>query len=441
MRALAAVACLWCVATMPVQAQVFHPETATLKNGLQVVVLPNHRVPVITQMLWFKAGAAYDLPGASGIAHFLEHLNFKGTKNHPEGEYSRIISHMGGQENAFTSYDYTAYYASFGKKNLETVMALEADRVKNWTVTDAQVNAERKVILKERQQTVDNDPIARFWEKVNNTLYDDHPYHRPVIGWKNEIEKLDRAVAEKYHQTYYAPGNAVLILSGDITWAEAKPLVEHYFADWKSFATPQTPFKDSAPPNETQHIDERSSQVRETLWSSHYLVPPARPETIAQSDALLVLSKILGDSRIGRLYRRLVVTDTLATAASCGFDPIAVGPAHWSITVTPRPGVDTQTIEKTVTEEIERLRQDGVTEDEVKDAAQALQVEAIYARDAVTGPAMMVGRALVSGLDTATIEAWPQRMQHVTREAVMAQANRLFAAPPRVIAVLRPEAK
>ena len=423
------------------QAQVFHPQTATLANGLQVIVLPNHRAPVVTQMLWYKAGAAFDPQGASGIAHFLEHLNFKGTKNHPEGEYSKIISHLGGTENAFTSYDYTAYYATFGKQHLPIVMAMEADRLQNWKVTDAQVAAERKVILKERQQTVDNNPVVRFWEKVHAMLYGDHPYHRPVLGWKNEMEKLDRAVAEQYHGMYYTPGNAILVLSGDVTLDEVRPLIDKNFGPITSRTVTSPRFEMPQAPAETMHLHERSAQVRETVWSQHYLVPPARPQNIATSDALLVLNKILGDSRTGRLYRRLVVKDKIATSASAHLDLINVGPADWSITVTPQPGVDTNRIAQAVKDEIHMLLDKGVTKDEVQDATQALEIESVYARDAVTGPAMIVGRALVSGLDVATIEDWPRRMRRVSAKGVNEQAKHYLSQPPRLTAVLSPEVK
>jgi zinc protease len=427
--------------TASAQAQLFYPETATLDNGLQVVVLPNHRAPVITQMVWIKAGGTSDPWGVSGVAHFLEHLLFKGTKTRTDGEYSKIISRMGGTENAMTSYDYTAYYASFGAQNLETVMALEADRFANWQVTDAQLAVERDVILKERQQTTDNKPIARFWESVSAKLYPNHLYQRPVIGWRAEMEKLDHKAANDFYRTYYNPRNAVLVLSGDITLAKVLPLAKKYFGPIAGHELPLRHDTDIPPLDGAQHLQMASPLVKEVIWSQHYLVSPARPETIVQSDALLILSKILGDGRTGRLYRRLVIRDKIANSADISFDPIAVGPVRWSILVTPEPKADLKKIEGIVHEEITRLLKDGVTDTEVKNATQGLEIETTYARDSVTGPAMIVGEALVSGLDLATVENWPQRMRNVTKDAVMLVAKELLSQQPRLTAVLLPEAE
>jgi zinc protease len=425
--------------TPSAQAQLFHPETAILDNGLQVVVLPNHRAPVITQMVWIKSGGTSDPWGVSGVAHFLEHLLFKGTKTRADGEYSKIISRMGGTENAMTSYDYTAYYASFGAQNLETVMQLEADRFTNWQVTDAQIAAERDVILKERQQTTDNRPVSRFWESVGAMLYPNHPYQRPVIGWRAEMEKLDHKAANDFYRTYYNPRNAILVLSGDITLDKALPLARKYFGPIAGHDLPARLNTDIPPLDGTKHLQMTSPLVKETIWSQHYLVAPVRPETIAKSDALLILSKILGDGRTGRLYRRLVVRDKIATSADVGFDPVTFGPSRWSILVTPEPTTDLRKIDATVQEEIARLLKDGVTDAEVKNATQGLEIETTYARDAVTGPAMIVGEALVSELDLATIESWPQRMRNVTKEAVMQAAKELLSQQPRLTAVLLPE--
>lgn len=437
-RLVVAVALL---ATSPATAQVFSPQTTTLPNGLQVVVLSNARAPVVTHMLWIKAGAMNDPWGHSGIAHFLEHLMFKGTKKYPEGMYSKIISRMGGQENAFTSYDYTAYYATVAKEHLPQVMALEADRLQNWQVTKAQVDAERQVILKERQQTIDNQPIARFWEQVNAALYPNHPYQRPVIGWKNEMETLGYDVATKFFNDYYTPSNAILVLSGDTTLDEVRPLLAKTFA--KVPARPAAVKADWQVPTPSvkKIVRMTSPQVQETIWSRHYLVPPPRPTTIADSDALLVLSKIIGDGRTGRLYRRLVVKDKIANSASAAYDASSLGPAHWSLTVVPKQQIPLKKIRAVIQDEVHQLLQKGVTAQEVKDATQSLKIETVYARDSVSGPANIVGRALASALDLNTVERWPQRMDHVTVAAVNKAAHALFENENALTAILQPERK
>ena len=427
--------------TASAQAQLFYPETAMLENGMQMVVLPNDRAPVITQMIWIKAGGTSDPWNRSGAAHFLEHLFFKGTKNHAEGDYSKIISRMGGTENAMTSYDYTAYYATFGAQHLDEVMALEADRFANWQVTDAQVSTERDVILKERQQTTDNKPLARFWEHAYAALYPNHPYQRPVLGWRSEMEKLDRTQVEDYYRTYYTPQNMILVLSGDITLAKSQPLAEKYFGKLAHRDVPARLSPAVPPLAGEQNLTMTSPLVQEAIWSRHYLTDPARPETIAQSDAQIILAKILGDGRTGRLYRRLVVKDKIVTSADINFDPVTFGPARFSIIVTPEPNVALDKIVATVDDEVNRLLKDGVTELEVKNATQGLEIETTYARDSVMGPAMIVGEALVSGLDLQAVESWPQRIRAITKESVMQAAQDILPHAPALTAILLPEKK
>lgn len=428
------------LAAMPVRAQVYSPQSAMLDNGMQIVVLPNHRAPVVTHMIWYKSGAMDDPWGKSGIAHFLEHLMFKGTEKHPEGDYSRLISRMGGTENAFTSTDYTAYYAIIGRTHLEEIMALESDRMQNWRVNDKQVAVERDVILKERQQRTENDPVSAFFEQVNTVLYPNHPYQRPVIGWRHEMQGLNRTDAETYVRTHYAPNNAILVLSGDIELPEAKKMAEKYYGPIPARKIAPRSVARAMPVDAMRVLEKSSPLVRETIWSRHRLVSAARPGRIAKSDALLVLVKILGDNRTGRLYRRLVVQDKIATSASISFDPQGYGPRRLSIVVTPVPGVDRAVLAKAVDEEIAKVTSDGVTEKELRQATGSLETEIAYARDSVSGPAFAAGAALASGLDLNTIEAWPARMQSVTRDGIHAAAKNIFANKTDwVTAILTPE--
>jgi zinc protease len=425
---------------LPVHAQVFLPETTTLKNGMQVVVVPNHRAPVVTQMLWFKTGAINDPWGKSGIAHFLEHLMFKGTKNHAEGDYSKIISHMGGEENAFTSYDYTAFYATVGKEHLPEIMDLESDRLANWQVTDDQVKKELQVILKERQQRIENDPVSAFFEEVDGLMFANHPYQRPTIGWRAEMETLNRDDAVKYHDTYYAPNNVILVISGDITLKEIQPFLDKYYAPIPAKNVPDRVSPIVPELKSMRRVTENSPLVKERLWSKHFIVPAARPETIAQSDAMTVMTKILGDGRTGRLYRRLVMKEKLANAASVGFDSTSYGPARLSIAVTPTPDADLNKIEAIVNDELQKIAMEKVTPDELQKATQGLEVASVYARDSVTGPAMIIGESLVDKLDIKTIEAWPKRMHNITAAQVQEQAKTLWQKnDASVIAILLPE--
>ena len=191
--------------------------TFTLDNGMQVVVIPDHRAPIVTHMVWYKAGAADELPGESGVAHFLEHLMFKGTKDHPEGEFSKVVNSVGGDENAFTSDDVTAYHQTVAKQYLPLMMEFEADRMANLILNDAVVATERDVILEERRMRIDNEPAAQLSEAVRSTLYQNSRYGVPTIGWPDEMAKLDLGAALSWYNRYYTPNNAILIVAGDVT--------------------------------------------------------------------------------------------------------------------------------------------------------------------------------------------------------------------------------
>ena len=217
------------VLALPGQAQVFNPATYELDNGMQVVVVENHRAPVVTHMVWYRAGAADEPAGKSGIAHYLEHLMFKGTKTRAPGEFSQIVANLGGRENAFTSQDYTGYFQTISPENLETMMELEADRMTGLVLTDEIIEPERKVILEERRSRTENSPRALLSEQVGAATFLNHPYRLPVIGWSHEIETISRADLEAFYSTWYAPNNAVLVVSGDVDADAVYQLARKYY--------------------------------------------------------------------------------------------------------------------------------------------------------------------------------------------------------------------
>src|SRR3982751_6396714 len=198
----------------------------TLDNGLDVVVIPDRRVPVATHMVWYKNGSADDPLGQSGIAHFLEHLMFKGTERHPAGEFSKVVSSLGGQENAFTSFDYTAYFQRVAREHLKTMMEFEADRMTNLLLEESVIGPERDVVLEERRMRVETDPAAQLSEAMAASLFVHHPYGTPIIGWMHEIEGLNRDHALDYYRRFYTPENAILVVAGDVTGDEVRRLAE-----------------------------------------------------------------------------------------------------------------------------------------------------------------------------------------------------------------------
>ena len=271
------------------EAKTFNAETFTLENGLQVVVLPNHRAPVVTHMIWYKFGAADEKPGESGVAHFLEHLMFKGTPKVPDGKFSTTIKKLGGTDNAFTSHDYTGYYQNVPREHLAKAMEMESDRMMNLVLKEEQIASEREVIIEERRQRVDNTPQAKFQEQLMTALFVNHPYSTPIIGWLHEMKELTREEVLSYYNIWYAPNNAILIVSGDVTAAELKPLAEKYYGALPVREVPQRLRPRPAPIVAEHQIIMQDPRIGQPSASKHYRVPHGR-------EAMEVLAQILGGS-------------------------------------------------------------------------------------------------------------------------------------------------
>ena len=249
------------------EAALFNPETFTLDNGMQVVVVTDRRAPVVSHHVWYKVGSADSPPGKSGLPHFLEHLMFKGTENLAPGEFSEIVARNGGNENAFTGSDYTGYYQTIARDRLELVMEMEADRMTNLVLDDAAVLPERDVVLEERSQRVDNDPGSRLAEQLNAAQYLNHPYRLPVIGWRHEMESYTREDALDFYRTWYAPNNAVLIVAGDIDAEELRPLAERYYGAIPRRDVPERVRVQEPPQQAAREVELIDPRVRQPSWS------------------------------------------------------------------------------------------------------------------------------------------------------------------------------
>jgi zinc protease len=423
-RISAALAVLIIASAGLAQAKVFDPRTFTLANGLQVVVVENHRAPVVTHMVWYRCGAADEKPGKTGIAHFLEHLMFKGTKTMPPGAFSAQVARYGGDENAFTSSDYTAYFQSVAVERLEDVMRLEADRMANLVLTDKEVLPERDVILEERRQRIDNEPGARLSEMMRAGLFLNHPYRMPIIGWENEMRGLTTADALDWYGHWYAPNNAILIIAGDVTLEQVRPLAEKYYG---VIARRDVPMRDR-PQEPAQWAPRRvtleSAEVKRGQWSRQYQAPSYRTGPKEDVYALELLAEILGGNTTSRLYRRLVVDGRIAASTGAYFDSDTYDHGTFGFYAVPLPGSDAATVEKVIDEELARLLRDGVSDAELAAAKKALLSDAIKARDSIAGPARIIGASLSTGSTIEDIEAWPDRIQAVTTDQVkIAAAN------------------
>ncbi len=425
--------------TAPAPAAVFNPETFTLANGMQVVVITNRRAPIISHWVWYKVGAADDPAGKSGIAHFFEHLMFKGTKTLAPGEFSKIIARNGGRDNAFTAQDYTAYFQKIARDRLELVMRMEADRMVNLILGDAEVLPERQVVLEERRSRTDNDPSSQFSEQMTAAQFLAHPYGRPIIGWAHEIAELDTADALAFYRRYYAPNNAILIVAGDVTAKQLRPLAEKYFGVIPARPVPPRMRPQEPPQLAARRVTMLSPRVREPSWSRSYLAPSQNRGETRHAYPLLVLTEIFGGGMTSRLFKSLVVEQKLATSAGTYYDDVNVDHSRFYISATPRIGTSLEDLEAAVDAEIKRLLEGGVTADEVRRAKARSHAEAIYARDSLYRAVRAFGSALTAGISVAEVEAWPERIDAVTVEQVNAAARHVLKARGSVTGILKPE--
>ncbi len=418
---------------------VFNPETYTLSNGMQVVVVTNRSAPAVVQMVWYKVGAADEPRGQSGIAHFLEHLMFKGTKYTPPGEFSKIVARNGGTDNAFTSQDFTAYYQKVARSKLELVMKLEAERMTKLVLTDKEVLPERDVVLEERSSRTDNSPAAQLFEAQQTALYLNHPYRHPVIGWEHEIRELSTENALRFYKKFYAPNNAILIVSGDVSLEEIKPLAEKHYGSISVGA--EIVRTRSAEPKHraARRVSLSSAQVRQPSLSRIYITSCYRTAQKREAYALQVLAEILGGGTRSRLYRSLVLEQKKAISASVWYNPTALDYGEFGISVTPRDNLSLAQIERALDRELLEIKTKSISADEIKRAAKKLTAEAVYARDSLMAAPNIIGRALTTGQSIEDLEEWPERIMSVRVSDVVAAANKTLVLRNSVTSLLTPK--
>ena len=419
--ALAATAPTGSVATA-IGPQITH---FVLANGLEVVVIPDRRAPVVTHMLWYRVGSADETPGKSGLAHFLEHLMFKGTAKNPSGRFSQVVATIGGQENAFTSADYTGYFQRVPRDKLKSMMEFEADRMTGLVLTDEAVRPELKVVLEEQNMRVANNPSARLGEQMDAALYLNHPYGRPVIGWRHEIEQLDREGALEFYRRFYSPNNAILVVAGDVTVDEVRTLADETYgkvprvAEIKARLRPQEPA--SQAPRTVTLADPR---VTQPSVSRYYLVPSSTTAGPGESEALDVLAHILGRGSNSRLYQALVIGKGIAVNAGASYDGTAVDATRLSVYGTPKPGTSLPQIEEAIDAVLADIIDKGVTGEELERSKSRMIADAVYANDSQRMMAQWYGASLATGATIEQVRTWPDRIRVVSAEAVRDAARR-----------------
>lgn len=412
----------------------------TLPNGLQGVVIEDHRAPVVTQMVWYRVGAADEPPGQSGIAHFLEHLMFKGTESRGEGEFSRIVAENGGDENAFTSYDYTAYFQRIAADRLDLVMGMEADRMANLAPDPDGVISERGVVLEERRQRVENTPGGSFDEQLQAMLYLNHPYRHPVIGWRQEIEGFSREAALAFYRTHYGPNNAILVVAGDVDPAEVERLAERHYGP-----IPAVPVPPRVRPQEPDAVGARrlvvgDERVRQPRLERLYPAPQRRPGDQAEAAALTLLAELMGSGITSMLSRELELGQGIAVRTGAHYSGLGVDAQAFSLDVVPKPGVALEVAEAALDALLARTLAEPPDAAALERIKTRLRASEVYQRDSQQGRAHRYGAALAVGLSVEDIEAWPAALQAVTPADVQAAARAVFRPEAAVTGWLTPRA-
>jgi zinc protease len=410
---------------VPLSAQAADPTIYTLPNGLQLLVLEDHRAPVVVHMVWYRVGSADEPRGHSGIAHFLEHLLFQGTETLAPGELSKVVSANGGSDNAFTSWDYTAYFQRIAADRLELVMSMEADRMRNLKLTEEDVATERSVILEERNQRTDSDPGALFSEQMRAALYQNAPYNIPIIGWRHEMEQLSRQDAFDMYARFYAPNNAIVIVAGDVEPEAVKALAEKHYGPLK----PTEGLTERTRPQEPPQLAERrlsmtDARVAQPYVIRNYLVPERDAGDQKTAAALTMLAELLGGNpATSVLGRKLQFDSQTAVYSSAFYSDVSYDDTVFSLIVVPAEGVTLAEAEAALDAAVAGFIEQGIDDGQWERIRMQLRAARIYADDDISSQARTWGAALTSGLTPADVLAWPDTLQAVTKDEVLDAAR------------------
>ncbi len=414
-------------------------EQFSLANGMKVIVLPNHRVPAVNHMLWFRIGAADDPDGKSGLAHFHEHVMFKGSPKFGQGEYTRLVDLNGGNHNAFTGHDATSYYVTIAKEKLPLVMELEADRMKALTVFDEEALKENEVIREERRQMTDNSPDAQLQEQMNAALFRNHPYHNPVIGWMHEMKGLTKQDVLDFHSKFYHPNNAILIVSGDITAAELKPLAEKYYGGLPKKSVPPRIWKQEPPQISARSVTLHHPHVKQPSFSRDYIAT-----SIAQSDmkhalSVYVMAYLLGGGKNSELYQSLVVEQKLAASVDTNYNLFSRGDGELSIDITPENNVTLATIEQALDKSLAEFLKKDTDGEKLARAKKAMKAETIYGREGLTSISNIMGWIVTADLPPETYNQWNDLIDSITADDIKGAAKNSLKIEQSVTGYLLPQ--
>lgn len=409
-----------------------------LKNGMKVIVREDHRAPTAVQMVWYKVGAIDESNGTTGVAHALEHMMFKGTKKHKTGEFSRLVAELGGRENAFTSRDYTAYFQRVGHTRLEAIMALEADRMRNVQFDRHEFAKEIRVIMEERRWRTDDQPLGLMNEALNAAAFVAHPYHHPVVGWMDDLQHMTVQDTEAWYRRWYAPNNATLVVSGDVSADRVAALAEKYFG-----RIPAKTIVRGKPQNEPEQRGLRRVTIKAPAENPYVILAfkaPSLRDIEKDQDvyALDILSAVLDGYDNARLNDKLVRTGKVANSVGAGYDEMTRGPSLFTLEGSPAAGTTTTQLENLLRAEVVRIAEEGISEQELQRVKTQLIASQVYKRDSIFGQAMEIGLMEMSGLSYKNIDRIVDRLKAVTPQQVQAVAQKYFSDDKLTVATLEP---
>ncbi|MBX9915843.1 MAG: insulinase family protein [Nitrosomonas sp.] len=419
-----------------------NPHEFLLDNGLRLIVKQDHRSPVVVTQVWYKAGSIDEVNGVTGVAHVLEHMMFKGTEKVPNGNFSKKIAAAGGRENAFTSYDYTAYYQQLHKNHLPMAMELEADRMRNLILTEEEFSKEIKVVMEERRLRTEDQARSLLYEKMMSVAYQAHPYKNPIIGWMNDLENMRVEDAREWYDRWYAPNNAILIVVGDVDANEVFRLAQkNYGTIPKHSLLPLNARKPQTEPPQTgtkRIIVKAPAELPYLMMGYH---APAIRNVVEDWEpyALEILEGVLDGHASARLNKNLVRESQIANSANAGYSAMARGPSIFFLSAVPRAGKTVAELEQALRKEIEKITKDGVTEDELARVKAQVVAGHVYQRDSIFSQAMQLGRLESTGLSYRDIDVILEKLKAVTAAQVRDVAKKYFNDDSLTVAVLDPQ--
>jgi len=405
-----------------------------LENGLNILLLPDNRAPMIVSKLWYGVGSRDESPGETGIAHFLEHMMFKGTKKYGAKVFSNLIKKNGGSHNAFTSFDYTGYYEKLPSNKLELAIKLEADRMKNLKFIKKEFELERKVVLEERRTRVDDNPVSYLFEKLRQKSFGSHTYANPIIGWEEDLKKISLTNMKSFYKRFYVPENATLVIVGNIEISKTLQIIKKYFGKIRSNGN----FKRKVL-IQTSQQKERSISVRRNAALPYFAMAYHTPNwNHPDAAALTLLEYILGGGKSSRIYQRLVRQEGIALSAGVDYRYLSYDPNLFYLYAQPSTGISVSKIKKIFFEELKKISTLNVSNKELKRAIKGIEASSIFSMDSHYYRAMMLGRSAVCG-DWRIIKNYLKKIRKVTPDQMVKVAKKYFNAKNRTIAELIPQ--